>query len=793
MSQFSVANIYDLVAVLLLFAVAAGAVALRLRQPVLIGFIAAGIIVGPSVLGWVRPGGSLHFLAELGLAILLFVVGLKLDVGLIRNLGPVVLAAGTGQIIITAALGYLLALALGFSQMTSVYIALALVFSSTIIVVKLLSDKREADSLHGRIAVGVLIIQDIAVILIMIILTSIGGDENQNLGFMVLSVLWKGAALLVGLALLMYFVLPSLMNLFAGSSELLILFAIAWAVALAGLSATIGFSKEVGAFLAGVSLAPTLYREVLAARLVSVRDFLLLFFFVELGTRLNISLLGGQVWSAVALSAFALIVKPLIVMAIMGAIGYTRRTGLLVGLSLAQISEFSLLLAYMGLGFGYISANTVGVITLVGMLTIALSSYLIRYSHSIYDRLSLYLVVFERRVPHKEEMLGTEYAGLQKTEVILFGLGRYGGSIVNHLLDQERKILGIDFDPQVVQRWRQRGVPVRFGDAEDPEFSATLPLGEAKWVVSTVRDSYAGIVLTHSVRELGYNGNIALTAYSQEDVSAFRNAGAEVVFYPYTDAASQAVDIMNEAEQRELRKRMDRMIGDMRGHFIVCGYGRMGQQIVKDFRRYSVPHIVIEYNPEQITKLIAQEILLIEGSASDDEVLKRAGIERARGLVAVTATDEENVFIVLTARGLNPNLYIVARSILEENEGKLKRAGADRVISPYILGGRRIAAAVLKPRVMDFLDHVVYGDEPYLEVSDVAVSSLAPFVNKQLRESRIREMTGVTVLAVMRTGEQVHANPTPEFVILERDELIVLGTVDQVDAAVRFASGELAE
>ena len=169
-------------------------------------------------------------------------------------------------------------------------------------------------------------------------------------------------------------------------------------------------------------------------------------------------------------------------------------------------------------------------------------------------------------------------------------------------------------------------------------------------------------------------------------------SGADLVFFPFEDAAVKAVDLMINKEREIERTKMNMLIETLSDHFIICGYGRMGQQIVRDLQRGNVPLVVVESNPEQLPKLVAHVIPHVVGNASEDETLMQAGIMRAKGLISVAPSDEDNVFIVLTARVLNPSLFIVARSILEDNEDKLRRAGADRVISPYILGGRIMAA-----------------------------------------------------------------------------------------------------
>ena len=532
-------NVFVQISAILVLAAIGGALAQLLRQPLIVAFIVVGILVGPSAFSMVEPRSEIELFARLGIALLLFIVGLKLDLHIIRTIGPVALASGLGQVIFTSVVGYLIALLLGMSHVTAIYVAVALTFSSTIIIVKLLSDKREVDALHGRIAVGFLIVQDIVVVLVMIGLTAFGQTGGDvHLGWEALQILLKGAAMLLTVAVLMRYVLPWLLYRLARSSELLMLFAIAWAVLGASAGDALGFSKEVGAFLAGISIASTPYREQVAARLVSLRDFLLLFFFIELGAGLDLSMLGAQLGASLIFSLFVLIGNPLIVMAIMGYMGYRKRTGFLAGLTVAQISEFSLILAALGLSLGHLQQETIGLITLVGLVTISASTYMILYSHVLYERLAPWLSFFERKVPHRE--LDSPLDSSAKMDVLLIGLGRYGAALAANLREQGCRLLAVDFDPDVVKRHSQDGYVVHYGDAEAPEFVATLPLARIKWVVSTVRDRGINRMLLHGLRQQNYRGMTAIATSSQQDAYMFEQEGVDMVLMPYADAAREA-------------------------------------------------------------------------------------------------------------------------------------------------------------------------------------------------------------------------------------------------------------
>ena len=529
---------FSLLAAILAVAAITGLVANRLRQPLIVAFIGVGILVGPIGTGWASGIGEIELLAHMGITILLFLVGLRLDLHLIRTTGPVALATGLGQVAFTAAIGYGIALALGMDHVTAIYVAVALTFSSTIIIVKLLSDKREIDELHGRIAVGFLIVQDLVVVVVMIALTAFGQETSDHVALDVAFVIGKGIALLAGVALAMRYVIPRLLPLAARSQELLVLFAVAWAVSIAAISAWLGFSTEVGAFLAGMSLASTPFREAIGARLVSLRDFLLLFFFLALGAQLEFADATRQLGEAAVFSAFVLIGNPLIVLVIMGLMGYPVRVSFKAGLTVAQISEFSLILAALGLSLGHITSGTVSLITVVGLITIGASTYMILYSQPLFEKLRPFLGVFQRRNAHQHAIPN----GAPEADVLIYGLGRLGSQVVEHLTRAGKSVVAVDFDPDIVNAWNRHGITAVFGSAEDIDFLESLPLAQARWVVSTIPSAEVNLALLHALRHHGYQGRIALTALSARDAQRLRQTDADVVVEPYSSATNAVLD-----------------------------------------------------------------------------------------------------------------------------------------------------------------------------------------------------------------------------------------------------------
>ncbi len=555
----SVSVFYE-IAALLVLAAAVGLVGVLLRQPLIVSFIAVGILAGPSLLDIVRSDEKIDLLAELGIAVLLFLVGLKLDVKLIKSLGAIALTTGLGQVAFTSIVGFAIGLALGLDVVTSLYVAVALTFSSTIIIVKLLSDKREIDSLHGRVALGFLIVQDLVVVLAMLVMSAIAaGAQSGSAITEVALVFGYGLLMLVAVGLFIRFIAEPLVERLARAPELLVCFAIGWAALLAAAGDYLGFSKELGGLLAGVSLASTPFREAMAARLAPLRDFLLLFFFIALGASLDLSLLDQQIPAAIVLSLFVLIGNPLIVLVIMGAMGYRKRTGFLAGLTVAQISEFSLIFAAVGVSLGHIGTGTLGLVTLVGLITISLSTYMITYSHYLYAWLEPVLGPFERRGTPRETV-----GDLENTtghyDVLLFGLGRYGSAIAHRLSEHGMTVLGVDFNPAAVKHMRKAGFDVAFGDATDPEFVASLPLAGATWAVSAVPEHDTGVTheearlgLIDALKEAGFQGRVAVTAHRTEEAMPLTDRGADLILQPFRDAADQAAQLIQGDESRPQR------------------------------------------------------------------------------------------------------------------------------------------------------------------------------------------------------------------------------------------------
>ncbi|WP_323037471.1 cation:proton antiporter [Pararhodobacter sp.] len=559
MHDVSLAPVFFEIAVLVLMAAGLGLAGLTLRQPLVVAFIAAGILAGPDVLGLGQSEAYIALLSQISIAVLLFLVGLKLDVSLMRNLGGVAVMAGVGQMVFTTALGVALGLALGLAPQAAFYVALGLSISSTIIIVKLLSDKHEIDALHGQITLGILIVQDIAVVLAMVVVSAIGASSVAETGMQAVAEAERADGLLplvVGavslVAVVWVFVrwlAEPLLSVIARSPELVVIFAVGWAAGFAALADAAGLGQELGGLAAGVSLASTPFRDAIGARLAPLRDFLLLFFFLSLGAGLDLGGLSAQLFPALALSAFVLLGKPIIVTAIMGLLGYRARTGFLAGITLGQISEFSLIFMAMGVNLGHVGEDEAALVTLVALITIAVSVYAIAFSNRLLVLVEPVLGWFERSEPVREGQEDSPDQPGAGYDFVILGLGRYGVRIGQGLKARGFTLLGVDFDPEALRRWRALGMDAHFGDKSDPEFVAHLPLRGVRAVISTLppgrgalSDAELHPAFLHGLRAMGFTGEIAVTVNSRDEGDRFLALGATIVLAPFEDAAERAVE-----------------------------------------------------------------------------------------------------------------------------------------------------------------------------------------------------------------------------------------------------------
>ncbi len=500
-----------------------------LKQPIIIGYIIAGVLISPFLIKVGASTDMINIFSQFGIAFLLFIVGLHLNPKVIKDIGLTSLVVGLGQIIFTFGIGFLVAFkGIGFDVITSLYVGIALAFSSTIIVMKLLSDRSQLDSLFGKISIGVLIIQDLVAVAVLMFISSIGkGKEMVSLG---LEGVLIGAGLILVLFLIGYFLLPRITRNVAKSQELLFLFSICWCFLVAAIFSYVGFSMEIGALVAGVILSVSPYATEISSKIRPLRDFFLIIFFIILGLQIRISDFGSIIGHALIFSAIALILKPFILMLLMKGFGYTKRTNFMVGVTLSQISEFSLIILGLGVAMGHILPKVLNTMILTLVITILLSTYMTIYSEPFYQKISRFLKLFESkkiREKRKERKVKQEY------DAILFGYNRIGFSILNSLKKIKKKYLVVDFNPDTIRDLTKFNIPALYGDAFDLELLEDLPLDKVKLVVSTIPDMETNKLLIEAVRNVNTDAIIVLRAHSIDDALTLYKEGANYVLTPH--------------------------------------------------------------------------------------------------------------------------------------------------------------------------------------------------------------------------------------------------------------------
>ena len=501
-----------------------------IKQPPIIAYLISGVIVGPLFLNIINPSSAtsslLLLFSHIGVSLLLFIVGLSLDFRLLKELGNVSFLAGLAQIIITAGLGYMIAIGMGCGVMGAIYIALALAFSSTVVVVKILSDKKEIDTLHGRITLGILIVQDFVAALALMIVPFFNKTGNlasiaSNFGIIIIFTIL--------IFILSTFVFNRMLNYLARNQEVLFLFGIAWALILATAFNYLGFSSEIGALIAGMSLASSKYTLELEGKIKPLRDFFIVLFFIFFGNQLAGSINADLIRNAILLSVFVIVGKPIIVMGILRFFGYKKRTNFLVGTGLAQISEFSLILVLLGFSLGYLNQEVMSLVVLVSIFTIAFSSYGIYYSGTVYKSISSVLGIFE----NKKYKLQNEKKIREKYDIIMFGYHRIGYKILQTLKKSNANFAVVDYNPKVILALSKEGVNCIYGDAANKEFLREISIDKTKIIISTIPDEASNLAIREILKETNSKATFLATAEQPRSALDLYEQGVDYVIIPH--------------------------------------------------------------------------------------------------------------------------------------------------------------------------------------------------------------------------------------------------------------------
>lgn len=532
--------------------VIAAAVALfmrSIRQPLLIGHILTGIIVGPALLGILDNPKSLSTFGDIGIALLLFIIGLGMNPRVIKEVGRPSTVVAVVEVVLVSLLGWLVAGAVGLNNREAWFIGIGLSINSTIVALKLINDRKEQGRLYGKLTIGASLVDDIWAVIVLIFVASANNGHWLTLGpFLGLAL--KGLAIGAVMFFVSSKVLPKTQKLIANEQEMLFLFAIAWGLGSAALFAKAGFSLEVGALAAGVSLASLPYAQEIASRLRPLRDFFIIVFFIALGTELSFSGFSNLIVPIIAAVAVVVAIKPILVMATLGALGYTKRTSFKTAIALSQVSEFSIILVILGVQQGLISQHIVNLLTFIALISIAMSTYMVTFGDKLYAKLENYLDLFERKHTKSEER------ALANNQYILFGYRKGGHEFVRVFRQLKKRFVVVDYDPEVIETLERRRVNYLYGDATDIELLEEAGVSRAELIVSTITDYETTSMLLRFIESKNKAAVVICQADSAEEAAKLYHLGANYVILPHFVGSEKMGEIIKKSGLRKstLRK-----------------------------------------------------------------------------------------------------------------------------------------------------------------------------------------------------------------------------------------------
>jgi Kef-type K+ transport system membrane component KefB len=494
------------------------------------GYIITGIVAGPSLFNIIHSQAAFESFSEIGIALLLFIVGLGLNVATIKSLGKPVLVVALVNTAVVGGVSYGVSLLLGFERIEALIVAIAMLFSSTIVVIKALSDKKSISRLYGRIAIGVTLMEDLMATVALLFVTAAGGGATLR-DFEIL--LMRGVLLGVGLAVTGVYIMPKLSKFFASSQEFLFMFALMWAFGVASLFEIAGFSIEVGALFAGVTLASLAYAQEISTRLKPLRDFFLVLFFVSLGERLGLDSIVSALVPALVLSVVVVFFKTLVIASSLGRLSYTEQTSYKVGIHLSQISEFSVILVVLAQSTGLVSEAVTNILTLTALITIGVSTYLMHYDDRLYRSINKWLKFIERTNPKLEPRATSGY------KLILFGYHKGGHEFIKAFREMRKRYVVVDYNPDVIEVMDRQNINNVFGDATDYELLEEIGVHKAELVVSTMTDIDTNLLLARHVNQWNPEGVFICHANSYDDAAKLYEHGAAYVMLPHFIGSEQ--------------------------------------------------------------------------------------------------------------------------------------------------------------------------------------------------------------------------------------------------------------
>lgn len=525
------------------------------KQPPVIAYLLTGILIGPLVFNILKSPDLIKVFAHLGVTFLLFLIGLSLNFRSLKETGKVTYAIGIGQVTLTSLAGFFIAKWLGFANIPAFFLAAALAFSSTVVVMKMLSDKKETETLHGRIITGTVIIQNIIAALVLMLIPIIGTADVSFIGEKIV----KGIFLIAIVFLTSHLVIPGILSLAAKSQEVLLIFSVGWAFLIASVFYLAGYSIEMGALIAGMSLASSKFSLDISSKIKGLREFFVMIHLIFFGSLLVGPITTELIKSAAIFSALILIGNPLIVMTIMKFFGYKKKTSFLTGTSIAQISEFSLIIVFLSYTLNILPRETLSLVVLIAIITIAISSYAIYYSDRFYKIFSPLIAIFDGK------------GNIEKTfhrkkdyRIILFGYNRIGFNLLKAFKKTKKSFIVIDFNPKTIEELSAKGIDCIYGDAEDAQLLKELKLNEAETIISTIPDLEINLQINQKIT----NDKVKFipTAHNIEDARKLYDSGADYVIMPHFLGGHYIAELLedNNFSKKMLAEEKERQIEELK-------------------------------------------------------------------------------------------------------------------------------------------------------------------------------------------------------------------------------------
>ncbi len=521
-----------------------------LRQPPILGYIAAGLLIGPNGFQLVQNQDEVSTLSELGLAFLLFIVGLEIDVKKFARSGTASAVIGVTQVIACSALGYGVAVLLGFHNLDALYIAVSISFSSTMIVVKLLSDRGELDTLPGRATLGILLIQDV---LAIFVLAGQGNINDPSMGPVALSIV-MGIGLVLVSFLVSRYLLPAAFRRVARNPEMVLILSMSWCFIMCWLALLADFSIAMGALIAGVSISTFPYSHDVIAKIRSLRDFFVTLFFVSLGMQIAVTSVS-MVMTGLFLSGFIIVSRFVTIIPVSYAMKLGTRVGVLSSVSLAQSSEFSLVIATLGLGYDHISKDIVSLIAITLVVTSTVSTYMMISSHGI---ARFAVGMFERLGIKSSHLQDESKHATEKGQILILGCHRVGSAIID-ALDPEKELLHVlDFNPIVLQRLKARDIAASYIDISHFDALEEIGIQNASVIVCTLPDDFlrgtSNEALLKYLKSRKVKGKIIVYATSVNDALKLYEEGADHVILPHILSGEQIASLVLLRDDKNFRK-----------------------------------------------------------------------------------------------------------------------------------------------------------------------------------------------------------------------------------------------